>query len=336
MVYGILLIRVLTLHDRKTSELVLNIVNHIINGLFTFAAMLNLPVRIVRLYHLLEERNIPFVRQMTRLMSLTALERTSTMEMQAESQLIFDHLSWGTKHIILQALLWNSLFQIINQVFRCVYYSYEMTVELPGKIWVNTFFPLAILASIVAALIQAIAENRFRDENSLKKRQNNCKKHLVEFWYNLWKVQTEGELALARQFSNHMPELTKNRTLHVIHLTPRSMEELTNYDLKELEIVDLSEEEPETCNLKSDKKMNENRKQQRHMEQNLGDEFLHLGNNPKYQEHRGKVFHFHSVVKTKQNEEKLDGEYKVSYDDNEGGLALPRNISISKGSSIKF
>merc|ERR1719193_2594000 len=133
-----------------------------------------------------------------------------------------------------------------------------------------------------------------------------------------------------------MPELTKNRTLHVIDLTPRIMEELRNFDLKELEIVDLSDEEPETDNLKSDQKINENRKQQRHMEQNLGEEFLLLGNKPKYQEHRGKVFHFNSEEKKKQNEEKLDGQYKVSYDASEGCSAPSRNIPISKGTSVRF
>jgi len=173
--------------------------------LFTFAAVLNLPVRVLRLYRLYKIRNVPFVRQITDLLTFTNMARTSTLDVTAENQLIFDHLSWNIKCVILWALLWNSLFQIINQVFRCVYYSYDMTARLPGKIWVNTFFPLAIFASVVAALIQAVAENRFREENSLKKEPTGCKKHMIEFWYNLWKVQTEGEMEVARRFSQRVP-----------------------------------------------------------------------------------------------------------------------------------
>jgi len=51
----------------------------------------------------------------------------------------------------------------------------------PGKLYVNLFFPLAILAGIIAAMIQAVAENRFREEHSLARKPNNCRKTLVEF-----------------------------------------------------------------------------------------------------------------------------------------------------------
>jgi len=97
-----------------------------------------------------------------------------------------------------------------------------MTARPPGKIFVNTFFPLAIFASVVAALIQAVAENRFREENSLKKEPVGCKKHMVEFWYNLWKFQTEGEMEVARRFSHIVPGLGMNG--RYINLAARVMD----------------------------------------------------------------------------------------------------------------
>merc|ERR1719317_13842 len=156
----------------------MNIAIQIVNALFSFAALLNLPVRCRRLCKLYkkwpEDVGDYHSRQVTIELFNTGNREFTSQSTEAwawESELIFDRLRWSTKHIILQALLWNSLFQIINQVFRCVYYSYELTARLPGKIWVNTFFPLAILTSIVAALIQVVAENRFLRENSLRKKQ---------------------------------------------------------------------------------------------------------------------------------------------------------------------
>lgn len=204
--YGILLVEVLTLNDPETSDMIMNIAIHIINGLFTFAAVLNLPVRCIRLFKLYARRSEVKLRRKVTISGFASreskLSTMSTEKWDEESALIFDRLSWCTQHTILQALLWNSLFQIINQVFRCIYYSYELADTYPGNIFVNAFFPLAILASLVAAMIQAVAENRFREEHSLGKKPNNCEKTIVEFWHNLWKMQTEGETALALQFDN--------------------------------------------------------------------------------------------------------------------------------------
>jgi len=204
--YGILLVEVLKLNDPETSEMIMNIVIHIINCLFTFAAILNLPVRCIRLFKLYARRNEIRVRRTVTISQFaskdTNLTAMSTEKWDEESALIFDRLSWCTQHTILQALLWNSLFQIINQVFRCIYYSYELADTYPGNIFVNAFFPLAILASLVAAMIQAVAENRFRETYLLGKKPNNCEKTIVEFWHNLWKMQTEGETALALKFDN--------------------------------------------------------------------------------------------------------------------------------------
>jgi len=305
--YGILLVGLLTLNDGETTKMVLNIVNHVINGLFTFAAVLNLPVRIVRLKRLFMNRNNSVVRKITIISNFFELERTTTEQDQAASQLIFDHLAWGTQHMILQALLWNSLFQIINQVFRCVYYSYEMTAKLPGKIWVNTFFPLALLASILAALIQAVAENRFLRENSLNKKQSNCKKNLVEFWHNLWKVQTEGEMALARKFDNHVPGLVRNS---ILDLDPRLLEEFIDYSgsLEELQEFD---EKPNADSISIEQELDHKRERQRFKESNLGVHFLYLGCTS---EKRSKIYDLDKELVRRQNNKMLSEQSKSGHD----------------------
>lgn len=201
--YSVLLVEFLILHDTYTSQTIMNILIHIINGLFTFAAVLNMPVRLSRLRNLYQRRDDlkdkSFPRKITTIFLPSAkpsFVSQSTQEWEKESELIFDYLAWGTQHLILQALLWNSIFQISNQVCRCIYYSYELSQTLPGLIYVNLFFPLAILSGIIAAMTQAVAENRFRDKNSMGKKPNNCKKTMVEFWHNLWKLQTDGKVAL--------------------------------------------------------------------------------------------------------------------------------------------
>jgi len=207
-----------------------NIAIQIVNGLFTFAAVLNLPVRLRRLYDLFREKprpkendddddngGTPGVMRKVSLMLFPSgrddFVQQSTEAWEQESMLIFERLEWSTKHIIIQALLWNSLFQIINQVFRCIYYSYELADTYPGSMWVNVFFPLAILASVVAAMTQALAENRFREINDLEKRPNDLKKTLKEFWYNLWKDQTEGQLDLATKLNMKPPALARSPIL---------------------------------------------------------------------------------------------------------------------------
>jgi len=182
--------------------MIMNILIQIINGLFTFAAVLNLPVRVSRLRSFYGKSDIEVEcverRQTTQFCPSgdPSFTKQSTEDWEKESQYIFDRLDWSTRHLILQSLLWNSLFQIINQVFRCIYNSYELSEKLPGKIYVNLFFPLAILSGVIAAMTQAIAENRFREKHSLGKKPNNFKETMIEFWHNLWKLQTDGKVAL--------------------------------------------------------------------------------------------------------------------------------------------
>lgn len=219
-----LLVQILTFHDARMTEMIRNILIQVINGLFTFAAILNLPVRVSRLrsfYGESEKEHEITVRQQTVLFCPSgdpSFTKQSTEDWEKESKYIFDRLNWSTRHLILQSLLWNSLFQIINQVFRCIYYSHELAEKLPGKIYVNLFFPLAIIAGIIAAMTQAIAENRFREKHSLGKKPNNFQETMIEFWHNLWKLQTDGKVALGaledKRLSIGFINLRKRRVDH--------------------------------------------------------------------------------------------------------------------------
>jgi len=325
--YGVLLVEFVTLNDGETTKMVLNILNHIINGLFTFAAVLNLPVRIVRLKCLFMKRSIPFVRQISAVGNFLQLEKTSTNEEEAGSQLIFDHLSWGTQHIILQALLWNSLFQIINQVFRCVYYSYEMTVNLPGRILVNTFFPLAILASVIAALIQAVAESRFLKENSLRKKQSGCKKQLVEFWRCLWKVQTEGKMVLARQFNKRVPDGIRNI---INNLSPRLVGDFGSWSesLEELQEA-LKESDSEVFAMSNE--LYPNQKQQFYAEPDLDVNVLSLGDGLQNQ---SRTFDMYKEYPLEQSDEDLGGHMNPEHDATEGMIIISLTSPIAPYSVV--
>jgi len=214
VIYGVLLFEIAVLEDDETQEVYKNIFIQIITGLFTFTALANLPVRIHR-YRML------FVVGGRR----SSIMRRPSCAYKDESALIFDHLNWSTRHIIIQGLLWNCIFQLFNQITRCVYYSAVSASEVPGVIWVNVFFALSILMALMAALVQAVAENRFRQQYSLEK-ETTLKKTLSELWYKLWKVQTEAYVG----FANNCEK--KNSTT----LPPAVVKKLAN--LKEKEVPD--------------------------------------------------------------------------------------------------
>jgi len=182
--YGLLLVNIWRLEDQETQEVYKNIFIQIITGLFTFTALANLPVRIKR------------YRDLYTVGGRDSFTRKPTCRYRDESALIFDHLKWRTRYIIIQGLLWNCIFQLINQGTRCIYYSAVSAADLPGVIWVNVFFALSILMALVAALTQAIAENRFRQQFSLEK-ETTCWKTFKEMWYKLWRVQAEAYVGFA-------------------------------------------------------------------------------------------------------------------------------------------
>jgi len=184
LLYGLLLVNIWRLQDQETQEVYKNIFIQIITGLFTFTALANLPVRIKR------------YRDLYNVGGRDSFMRKPTCQYRDESALIFDHLEWRTRYIIIQGLLWNCIFQLINQGTRCIYYSAVSAADFPGVIWVNVFFALSILMALVAALTQAMAENRFRQQFSLEN-ETTCWKTFKEMWYKLWRVQAEAYVGFA-------------------------------------------------------------------------------------------------------------------------------------------
>jgi len=219
LVYGILLVEIVVLKDDATQEVYKNIFIQIITGLFTFTALANLPVRIKRFRHLFivgGERG--------------SIMRKPTCTYVDESEFIFDHLEWRTRHIVIQGLLWNCIFQLINQVTRCVYYSAISAAEVPGVIWVNVFFALSILMALVAALTQAVAENRFRQKFSLEN-ETTFKKTLTELWHKLWRVQAEAYVGFAHKAQQAQDERSSDQDAplgilkHISKLNERELPE---------------------------------------------------------------------------------------------------------------
>jgi len=186
IIYGMLLVGIVQLKDYETQEVYKNIFIQIITGLFTFTALANLPVRIKR------------YRDLYNIGGRDSFMRRPSCKYRDESALIFDHLTWRTRHIIIQGLLWNCIFQLINQGTRCVYYSAVSAAELPGVVWVNVFFALSIIMALVAALTQAIAENRFRQQYSMEN-ETTCWKTLKGLWHKLWRVQAEAYVGFAHK-----------------------------------------------------------------------------------------------------------------------------------------
>jgi len=157
ILYGLLLLSIVKLKDHNTQEFWKNIFMNIICGLFTFTALANLPVRLQRFHFLWVEGRMK-----------GSIKRRPTAVLEDESIYIFDHLHWCTRQWIVQGLLWNCIFQLINQGMRCVYYDWESAAEYPGVILVNVFFPLSFLTALMASILQAIAEDRFKQQHKIE------------------------------------------------------------------------------------------------------------------------------------------------------------------------
>jgi len=197
ILYGLLLLMIVKLKDHETQEVYKNIFMQIICGLFTFTALANLPVRLQRFHHLYVEG-----------MRKGSIVRRPTAVFADEPIYIFDNLHWSTRHWIIQGLLWNCIFQLINQAMRCVYYDWRSASELPGAVWVNVFFALSFLMALMASILQAVAEENFKRVHKIEAETN----WLVELWNKLWKVQTEAYLGLNESWedkSNFPAELHK-------------------------------------------------------------------------------------------------------------------------------
>merc|ERR1719320_988505 len=129
-------------------------------------------------------------------------------------------LSRTQEHIILQALLWNSLFQIINQVFRCMFNTYELAHTLPGVVLVNFFWPLSFLAILVAGLMQTL----YKSDDEVKSRSRTITRRCLDGLETVIKDQLEGHIAFSQNPATSIGVLSRSLT-KLIQRSNSSVEE---------------------------------------------------------------------------------------------------------------
>jgi len=216
VLYGLLWVKLV--FPGASNDMLRNIVIHIINGLFTFQALLNLPHRTKGLQEFNSKKDDRATTAPTNEEEQTSLDleqcdklSSSDNQFNSESRPILSKptemsgiyadeeenevkLSRTTEHIILQALLWNSLFQIINQVFRCYYYTFEASHAMPGELLVNLFWPLSFLAIIVAGVLQTHYKTK---GETLRERSHTL--NFTTFLETISKDQVRGTIVLSRK-----------------------------------------------------------------------------------------------------------------------------------------
>jgi len=170
ILYGVLLLKIVTLRDYETQEIYKNIFMQIICGLFTFSALANLPVRLQRFHY-------------------SYTERRSVVSIAGKTEAVVEE-EW-----IYILLTWNCIFQLINQGTRCLYYDWKSASKYPGVIWVNVFFALSILMAVAASILQAIAEERLKQLNKIET-VTNCLKFFCD---KLKKVESKTFLGFAEE-----------------------------------------------------------------------------------------------------------------------------------------
>jgi len=186
-IFFMLLVKWIKLSDKHQQDKWLNITVQILCGLFTYTALINLPIRMRRLFRLFDD-------------GCAAVGRRAVRG-ESTSQEIFDYLSWGNRFIIIQMLVWNCITQLINQATRIIWYSAELSNSPPGVYMVNIFFALSALFAILAALWEAVATSRLRKKGMGPEveREDEVKKFLASLWAKIRKTQTEGTLTLERR-----------------------------------------------------------------------------------------------------------------------------------------
>jgi hypothetical protein len=116
----------------------LNMTMQLLNPLFTCVALFNLPQRSKRTFDL-------FGHNLRRVG-----KPSSELGIDCGGGVMFEHLPWKERLVVLLLLDFNCLFQIANQVTRILYPTYEKSNALPATLWVNVFFGLSLLCGGVA------------------------------------------------------------------------------------------------------------------------------------------------------------------------------------------
>jgi len=179
-IFFMLLVRMIVLDTEELQQTWLNNTIQLLCALFTYTALINFPPRMRRLVRLYGDR----------------CENIGNREIRgiSTSTNIFDYLSWQRQHFIVQNLVWNCLFQFVNQVTRIVYWSVELATTFPGTVWVNLFFALSMICAFIAALCEALGARTLRknDQGPVEEVEDAVILFLKNFWKKLWGVQSEG------------------------------------------------------------------------------------------------------------------------------------------------
>mmetsp|Transcript_16922 Transcript_16922/g.24826 ORF Transcript_16922/g.24826 Transcript_16922/m.24826 type:complete len:359 (-) Transcript_16922:177-1253(-) len=128
------------------------------------------------------------------------------------TELIWFHIPISRLKIIILLLIANTLTQYANQVTRIVYYSYDLSNNAPGNIWVNVFFAASISCSVLAGIVQIHAENVLRKANPEKFPADLVTLYSTAFYENYvvfteWMSEKCGSLPTAKKKVPKMPDV---------------------------------------------------------------------------------------------------------------------------------
>lgn len=125
----------------------------ILNGLFTYMAVVSLPWRCTQLVHAF---------------GVTCPNRTNKLGHDIYgvwSHDVWYHIPLWHRQGILVCLLLNCLTQYANQATRLIYRTYELQSTSPGTIWVNVFFGLSMILAGIAGLWMGLISECIRKQN---------------------------------------------------------------------------------------------------------------------------------------------------------------------------
>jgi Protein of unknown function (DUF2985) len=138
--------------DCEPRNTLYNISVQILNGFFTYMAILSLPWRMTNLLHL-TQTGCP--------------SRSNAIGCNLYGQPDLDlwfHIPLRRRLYITIILLWNCFFQFINHATRFVFLSYDEQNVKPGNIWTNVFFVAAFVCAGVGGIAIAIEAATLRQQ----------------------------------------------------------------------------------------------------------------------------------------------------------------------------
>uniref|UniRef100_A0A7S1D2U5 Uncharacterized protein n=1 Tax=Cyclophora tenuis TaxID=216820 RepID=A0A7S1D2U5_CYCTE len=133
-----------------------NISVQVLNGLFTYMAIVSMPWRCTNFIHLMGW-GCPF------------RDRKDGLNLYGQpTKDIWFHVPLRNRQYIVVILLLNCLTQFANQGTRIVYSTFDKQNTSPGNIWTNVFFASSMICAAVAGIWQGLEEDKQRKANPNK------------------------------------------------------------------------------------------------------------------------------------------------------------------------